>query len=264
MIKFDKTTLSKKGIWGVLMAIGLELAKEYGPDIWKNIKAYWRSKNVAILGATNSGKDAFLARLRGEEIPLHHFTTDEPEPISNFKIDYNIGNGETICFHVKEGMNVGGENFQVERYWNDACQDADVIFYLIDTNELINEITSASLDLTNIDTKACLKNIPLLKRLSSDMDFLATPLAKKGSSRLVIILNKIDLPLENAPGDILSEKVQNYANELQYLQEAVKIIAHNSLNNYKSQLTGVMPLSCKNTEMFTQFFPTILKNVAGA
>lgn len=264
MIKLDKTTLSNKGIWGVLMAIGLELAKEYAPVIWKNIKAYWDRKNIAILGATYSGKDAFLARLRGKEIPLEYDNTVESERISSFQIDYNIGSGETICFHVKEGVNVGGESDDVEICWNDACQDADVIFYLIDINELANEFTSASLDLTKIDIKSCLKNIPLLRRLSSDMRFLATHLAQKRSSRLVIILNKIDLPLDNAPGDDFDEKVRNYANDLQHLQEAVKAIARNSLNTYTSQLTGVLPLSCKDIEIFTLLFPAILKNVAGA
>ena len=252
----------KGGIWAILLEIGWELARSYGPKIWKNIKAYWDRKSVAILGITGCGKDSLLARLQGHEIPAVHMNTTEAEHRSSFQIEYSDGLGDTICFNVTEGMNVGGEDDDVDDYWADAAKNADVIFYLVDTGRFLNEINHIPTDLNTMDEKSLRKASPSLKRLSQDMRFLVAN--AKASVRLAVILNKIDLPLEQAEGDTLDEKMQHYSHDLQHLKTAVTKIAESGLGVHGSRLTGVFPLSCKDSEMFAQLFPVILRNVAKA
>ncbi len=255
----------KGSIWAVLLNIGWELAQAYGPKIWKNIKAYWDRKSVAILGIAGCGKDSLLARLQGRDIPAVHMNTNDPERISSFRIEYSDGLNDTICFNVTEGMNVGGEADDVDDYWADATKNADVIFYLVDTGVFLREVGHISTDLSTMDEKTLRKASPSLKRLSQDMRFLVTnPLSTKPSAKLAIILNKIDLPLERAEGDTIGEKMQHYSQDLQHLKTAVEKIAKSGLGAYGSRLTGIFPLSCKDPEMFAQLFPVILRNVAKA
>lgn len=255
----------KGGIWAVLLNIGWELTQAYGPKIWKNIKAYWDRKNVAILGITGCGKDSLLARLQGREIPATHTTTQEAERRPSFQVEYSDGLGDTIYFKVTEGMNVGGESEHVDDYWADASKNADVIFYLVDTGRFLSEIGHISTNLSTMDEKDLRKASPSLKRLSHDMRFLvANPLSAKPESKLAIILNKIDLPLERAEGDTIAEKMQHYSQDLQHLKTAVTKIADSGLGVHRNRLTGVFPLSCKDPEMFAQLFPVILRNVAKA
>lgn len=253
-------TKIKGGIWTILLEIGWELARSYGPKIWKNIKAYWDRKSVAILGITGCGKDSLLARLQGHEIPTVHMNTTDPERRSSFQIEYSDGLGDTICFNVTEGMNVGGEDDDVDDYWADVAQDADVIFYLVDTGRFLDEINHIPTKLNSMDERELRKASPSLKRVSQDMRFLVAN--KKQSARLAIILNKIDLPLMHAEGDTIDEKMQHYSQDLQKLKNAVAKIAERDLGVHRNILAGVFPLSCKDSEIFAQLFPVILRNIA--
>lgn len=255
----------KKDFLEIILNALWEGVQTYGPKVWKNIKAYWDRKNVAILGITGCGKDSLLARLQGRDIPAYHINTDEAERRSSFQIEYNDGLGGVICFNITEGMNVGGEAEHVDDFWADATKDADVIFYMVDIGKFLNEIEHIPTDLSTMDEKSLRKASPSLKRLSDDMRFLVThPLSAKPSAKLAIILNKIDLPLEPMEGDTIDEKIQHYSQDLQRLRTTIAKIAKSGLGVHESHLTGVFPLSCKNPEMFAQLFPIILRNVAKA
>lgn len=202
-------------------------------------------------------------RLQGREIPIVHVNTNDFESVPSYQIDYPDGEGGTICFNVKEGTNVGGEDDDKEDYWGELCQKSDLIFYLLDIDRLSNELKGVNV--SSEDERSLRRRSSSLKRLSSDMRFISgTAFNTQKNSNLVIVLNKIDVPLETSSGDTLEEKLQNYGEDIQAIKGIVEQIARDRLGVHKNNLKGVLPLSCKDDEMFAQFFPVILKKLAGA
>lgn len=120
------------GLWNKFISISLikEIVSTL-PKVYENAKNFWIGKNVAVIGPTASGKDAMFARLRNEEISSEHHQTRQPEKISNFLFEYTLPDGRTISFTFKKCQNVGGEKEHKESYWKDACNNADIIFYIL-------------------------------------------------------------------------------------------------------------------------------------
>lgn len=81
-----------KSIIEALLSAGIELAKEYGPQLWETIFSYWGhgKKTLAVIGPTACGKDSLIARLQGKPVPDIHINTGMPEDVAEYKVEYPV------------------------------------------------------------------------------------------------------------------------------------------------------------------------------
>ncbi|MGX2951131.1 GTPase, partial [Ursidibacter sp. B-7004-1] len=105
------------------------------PLWFEQLKNWWNGKNIAILGATATGKNSLFNRLCGYDINTDYEQTRGTEKIKNFKFTYKISHSDfsgIIELKCKNSTNTGGEIDERDRYWFDIASKADIIFYLID------------------------------------------------------------------------------------------------------------------------------------
>ena len=122
-----------KSIIEALISAGIELAREYAPQLWETISNYWaKGKTLAVIGPTACGKDSLIARLQGKPVPDIHINTGMPEDVAEYKVEYPIEGGKKISFTANKSRNVGGEEPDRDEHWSDVCQNADVISYMLD------------------------------------------------------------------------------------------------------------------------------------
>lgn len=189
------------------------------PEFYKKIKSWWNGKTIAIIGATASGKNSMFSRLRKEPIPAEHIQTRGAEKVTDFKVSWPLPNGEHVDFKCKRSINIGGEIDERERYWLQACQGADVIFYLIDAEKLLKFPPAT------------------IKRFHDDMCWLVTKFRHfKPSVTIHLLLNKIDVTLGPSP------HTKSALTSMTKLVDTIEKEAKDTLAEYFQRVTGVTPI----------------------
>jgi hypothetical protein len=135
-------------------------------------------------------------------------------------------------------MNIGGEIDERERYWLQACEGADVIFYLLDSKKL--------------------QRAPgvTLGRFRDGMRWLVTNFRHlKPSVTVHLLLNKIDVTLGSQP------YTQSALDSMKDLVDTMEKEATDWLADYFQRVTGVTPISMSNEHLFTKYFAGALAAV---
>lgn len=222
----------------VLEAVAIIFVEKI-PEYYEKITSWWTGKTIAIIGATASGKNSMFSRLRKEPIPAEHIQTRGAETVTDFKISWPLPNGEHVDFHCKRSINVGGEIDERERYWLQTCKGADVIFYLIDAEKLL-EAQPAT-----------------LKRFHDDMCWLVTNFRHfKPSVTVHLLLNKIDVTLGRSP------HTNSALNSMKKLVDTIEREAKDTLAEYFQRVTGVTPISMSDEHLFGKYFASALSTIA--
>lgn len=199
----------------------------------QSLKLYrwWKGKKVAIIGPTASGKDSLLARLQGQEIPARHLNSASAEHVQAFKVKFSLASGQALEFRCRGVINSGGETDYRDSSdgWGKACQDANVIFYMITYHDLLNPADGKQ------------------ERIFEDMDWLQSMMSSVNPSALLhVLVNKCD---ELIPSHIhypeletiLSPEIVN-----EFEQQVIK-----RLRPYSGRYTGMTYISMKNRQLYT-------------
>jgi len=214
---------------------GLDLA----PEFLTKLRAWWTGKTIAVIGPTAAGKNSLFNRLRKLPIPEKHVQTRGAEKVANFEISWPMPDNTHVKFRCRKSINIGGEIDERERYWLQACQNADVLFYLLDSSKL------ASSQKTTI------------ARYQDDMRWLVANFRELNPSIAVhILLNKVDITLGSWPHDASATKL---------LTTQVALIeghAKEMLGDYFGRVTGITPISMENDFLFGKYFTQALGAVA--
>lgn len=209
------------------------------PEYCRRIKFKLTGKTIAIIGPTASGKNSMFSRLENKPIPTEHIQTRGAEKVTSFDITWPLPNGEHVDFKCKRSVNIGGEIDERDRYWLQACEGADVIFYLIDAEKLRKFETAT------------------LKRFHDDMRWLVTNFRDlKPSVTVHLLLNKIDTELGYPP---YSASEQDLIKKLVY---SIEKEARNTLSEYYNRVTGVNLISMSDKYFFSIYFASTLNQIA--
>jgi len=212
----------------------------YGPWVIKKAREWWMGKKIAVIGATASGKDSFLARLEGRSVPDVHTNTGVAERVRSFRVSFALSDGRRVDFKCKGVINTGGEtDYRDSQFgWSDVCQGADVIFYLMTIEDLLENRFKKG------------------HRVRDDIDWLLSALPKVSSTALVhILINKIDLRLEDhAEWRNLDQEVRQHLTEL---EKEVR----SALHPYSDRYSGATLISMNNTQMYTRGMERALQAV---
>lgn len=198
---------------------------------------WWKGKKLAIIGAEGTGKDTLWNRLQGLA-PL-----DTPElkegRIPQFKIDFRLSDGSHINLNCKRSLNRGGEenHRDQENGWRAVCEDADVIFYLVSIEELIQKTYRAGR--VQKDLEWLLLNLPYLKK----------------NSHIHILINKIDHHLkDHTQYEAFKEKM---AEEKQEFDQFVR----ENLSPWDKSYTGSTLISVYNEHLYLKGIETVFNRV---
>lgn len=225
-----------------LKAAFIDKAIEYLPKIIKSVQNFLRGKNIAIIGATASGKNAMFDMLQNKEISSEYNQTRGIQELDTFKIRYTLPNNVEVNFTLKKCKNVGGEEDQRDDgNWRVACKDADIIFYLIDTKKLLDS------------------PIETMQRIKDDLKWVSQNFPAFHLNKVFhLLLNKVDLLLVDIPVEdqesYLNEKLEMYINELENFTSKI-------FSQYSSRVTGVHPISMTDNYTFNKYFPTALIDI---
>jgi len=211
------------------------------PQTIKMTKDWWRGKNIAIIGATASGKNAMFDMLRGKKIIDEHNQTRGVEQLETFKLTYKLPNDE-INFNLKKCKNVGGEEDQRDfGNWKEACKDSDIIFYLIDVKKLLDNPE---------DQK---------QRIKDDWKWLGEHIPDFYFNKAFhIFLNKVDLLLD---GIAVEDQEEYLSNNLKSHIDELDIYAKRILGQYYERITGIHPISMLDKYTFNIYFSKALIDI---
>lgn len=216
-------------------------------NFWNKIKGL-DGKRIAVIGATASGKNSLIARLRSEKVPTEHAQTRGSETVEKYDIRFPVPGHKPIEFKALKSVNVGGEEDERDRFWADACRDSDIVFYLVDVNRLISDRAST------------------MKRVREDITWIRRQgLGGSGGGvfksgmKLSIIANKVDTLQEIYKSDVDLDAVSSAAFAI---TSEIDTIAKSALGPASPWLTGVYPLSIADDDLFTLLFSAILADVA--
>jgi hypothetical protein len=204
---------------------------------------WWSGKKIAVIGATASGKDSFLARLQNREIPRVHSNSPMGEKVKSFRIKLALSHHQAIDITCKGVINIGGETDyrDAPSGWLAVCKDADVIFYMMTINDLTGQRFLEG------------------RRIQQDLDWLLTALPHLKTGALIhILINRIDEMIESHTDyRALAEKL---AKELSALERTVKTVLH----PYETRYTGATLISMKNKQIYTCAINDALRSVYSA
>ncbi len=213
------------------------------PATYKKIANWWNGKNIAILGATASGKNSLFNRLGGVEVSTDYNQTRANEKVKNFTFRYKLSHAnhsETIKFKCKNSVNTSGETDARDRYWLDIASKADIIFYLIDIQKIENN-----------------DNI-YLDRLKSDFKWLSENMSKfKETLTIHILLNKIDTIIKE---DDL-EEIDNLFSDKNHILNIQSIYTKILGINKANRINSIHYMSMTNTYLFEHFFNNVLCDI---
>lgn len=214
-----------------------EIIKTWAPAL----RDWWNGKKIAVVGPTAAGKNSLYNRLRGLPIPMEHAQTRGAENVEKFTLTFPLPNHQKFKIFCKGALNVGGERDERDRYWLGACEGADVVFYLLDFNDLkANRFHAGT-------------------RIHDDLMWLAAHIPKMSSTvRVHILVNKIDLIC--TPG----RTYDDIATDLQPAVQELEKIANGVFGSYKNRLTGITPTSMMSDHLFAISFGLALQEVQKA
>lgn len=236
--------MSKKWLDQLLSVIITTVIREVAkiaPDIAEKLKNWWNGKCIAVIGPTASGKNSLFNKLKRQDAPLEHIQTRGAEEVGTFDFDWPLPDKSKIEFKCKRSINVGGEIDERERYWLKSCEDADVIFYLVD----ITKLNDAP--------------IPTRNRIQSDLKWLAANIPNiKAESCIHILINKVDQLISDCdPADVramIEDGVGPHLNELEQISR--KILGPNFV-----RISGISPISMTDGHLFSTYFTSTLQAV---
>lgn len=227
----------------VIKAIG-QAAMKMAPEVLKNIKNWWTGKNIAIIGATASGKNSLFSKLQRKDPPSEHIQTRGADEVGTFKFQWPLPDRSKIEFYCRRSINVGGEIDERERYWLQSCAHADVIFYLVDVTRLQDAPATT------------------MKRIESDLKWLATHLpSMKASSCIHILVNKVDTVVADCePAQVTAVVSSAVGPHLDKLEQLSKVI----LGPHFKRISGISPISMTDGHLFSTCFTGVLQDVFNA
>ena len=225
------------GKWGV------DQAKQV-PGAIKDFVKWWNGKTIAIVGATASGKNSFYDCLLEKDPPKEHIQTRGVEKVHSFTVKRNIQGLGTIELRCKRSVNVGGEVDERIRFWSEACNDADFIFYLVDMERLNNP--------DHHDTYR--------SRIGDDLKWLGANLSKfKQGCKVHLLLNKIDRVLEIP--SLVDNRREFIENELNRHIVEMESRAKSILDRNATTLSGVSPICMVDRDLFNCLFDGVLASI---
>ena len=149
-----------------------------------------------------------------------------------------LADGKLFKLKCKKALNVGGEVDARERNWLEACDKADVIFYIVSIKDIKKSTFSPR------------------TRMYADMKWIGENIGKLKKPALVhILVNKIDLEI-NRSGE-LNPGLNELKPKLDKFEQMTKTV----FGAYKDRLTGVTPTSVKDGYIFAISFPKALESV---
>lgn len=225
------------GKWGV------DQAKQV-PGAIKDFVTWWNGKTIAIVGATASGKNSFYDCLLEKDPPKEHIQTRGVEKVHSFTVKRNIQGLGTIELRCKRSVNVGGEVDERIRFWSEACNDADFIFYLVDMERLNNP--------DHHDTYR--------SRIGDDLKWLGANLSKfKQGCKVHLLLNKIDRVLEIP--SLVDNRREFIESELNRHIVEMESRAKSILDRNATTLSGVSPICMVDRDLFNCLFDGVLASI---
>lgn len=224
---------------GAMATAAVDFVIEKIPQAVEWLKKWWTGKAIAIIGPTASGKNSMFSRLRKEPVPAEHIQTRGAEKVVDFKISWPLPQGDSVDFYCRRSINIGGEIDERERYWLQACEGADVIFYLLD-GEKLQKARDATLE-----------------RFRDDMHWLVTHFRHfKPSVTIHLLLNKIDVTMGSYPYS------PSAFDSIAKLVDAMEEEAKACLGDYFQRVTGVTPISMSDEHLFGKYFSGALTAIA--
>ena len=224
--------------------IALALAKgaiDKTPEVLKNIAEWWNGKSIAVIGPTASGKNSMFNRFKHQAPPEEHVQTRGAEQVGKFNINWTLPDSTTFNMTCKKSINVGGELDERERYWLQSCNQADVIFYLIDGEKLVSDSEKT------------------LFRIKDDLRWIVRQIHSFKPNVVVhLLVNKVDYFVK----DVAFENSQKIISEK--LLEEIKIIEDISrkiLGSYFKKITGIGPISMLDDFLFKAYFTEALQQI---
>ncbi len=219
----------------------IEKVAEKAPEYFVRMKLWWSGRTIAVIGPTASGKNSLFDRIKDLPPPSQHVQTRGAEGVGNFDVSWVVGGRDKIEFKCKRSINVGGEIDERERFWEQACAGADVVFYLVDFQKLIEDRESS------------------IDRVRGDFKWLASCLKGfKQGVRVHILLNKVDtIKFSGEPEDHRDHIVNLVRDESIKIQD----IAHKFLGEQRTAIVGVSPISMIDDYLFRTFFTSVLSEV---
>ncbi|WP_283627362.1 GTPase domain-containing protein [Shewanella baltica] len=205
---------------------------------------WWNGKTIAVIGATAAGKNSFYDCLLEKNPPKEYIQTRGMEKVDSFTVTRNIQDLGAIELRCKRSVNVGGEVDERIRYWLQACNDADFIFYLVDMERLN--------DPDFHDTYQ--------SRIGDDLKWLGANLSKfKEGCKVHLLLNKIDKVLEIP--SLVNNRREFIENELNKHIENMESRAKSIFDRNASTLSGVSPMCMVDSDLFNCLFDGVLASI---
>lgn len=210
------------------------------PEWATDVKNWWNGKTISVIGPTASGKNSMFSRLQHQQIPTEHVQTRGAEKVKNFDVKWTLPGNASVDFKCKRAVNIGGEVDERERYWRQACQESDVVFYLIDSDRLKKAENA------------------VLKRFREDMRWLKANLRHfKSTVSVHLLLNKIDLAY--GP-DLEADSTTSSMKDLILMIE--KVTEESVGDEFKrSRVTGITPISMADSTLFDTYFSAALSQI---
>src|SRR5690606_485465 len=164
--------------------------------------------------------------------------------VHSFTVKRNIQGLGTIELRCKRSVNVGGEVDERIRFWSEACNDADFIFYLVDMERLNNP--------EHHDTYH--------SRIGDDLKWLGANLSKfKQGCKVHLLLNKIDRVLEIP--SLVDNRREFIENELNRHIVEMESRAKSILDRNAATLSGVSPICMVDRDLFNCLFDGVLASI---
>ncbi|WP_322047413.1 GTPase domain-containing protein [Paraburkholderia sp. J67] len=223
------------------LAIAGYVMKKF-PEWFSSVKNWWTGKTIAIIGPTASGKNSMFNQLRHQPVPEEHIQTRGAEKVKDFDFKWTLpGSDEFVEFKCRRALNIGGEADERDRYWLQACEEADVIFYLFDSARF------------KTDEKAT------LQRFRDDMQWLRANLRHcKRTVSVHLLANKIDIAF--GP-DLRAASADKAMKDLVRLIE--ELTEETLGSEFKgSRVTGVTPICTRHETLFGEYFAGALSLIA--
>lgn len=217
----------------VVLNMAADAFVNFVDDSFAFLKTKLFGKKMVILGATATGKDSLIAKLRGASLPRHHSQTTASETVNSHTLTWRFSSKE-LQMKTSKSINVGGEPDKRERDWLDASHDADIILYLIDAGKLQE------------------KPKETLERFEEDLEWLnKVSKSLKENYKIAFVFNKIDLLLGDE-GAMLEEVANN-------IQQIDNVVCQYIGNRHYA---GTFPLSLKNTYLYERCSVGILNGIS--
>lgn len=99
---------------------------------WKELKRFFKGKNLVILGTIETGKTTMHTFLRNGEIIENHRATRREKTVkaNTFKL-------QDLKLKISKGKDISGQK-DFHKDWKELYKDGDICFYLFDSSKVYN------------------------------------------------------------------------------------------------------------------------------